>query len=136
MQDKYFVDTNILIYSIGNVIPKKIISVNLMCKNAVISTQIITESANVMSRKLKYGYSEIRSITDKFAEEMNLHIITHHTIRTSFDIAERYGYSYYDSQVIASALESACAILYSEDLQHNQLIENRLRIINPYMGAT
>ncbi|MBF0303221.1 MAG: hypothetical protein HQK73_09285 [Desulfamplus sp.] len=48
---------------------------------------------------------------------MNLHIITHHTIRTAFDIAEKYGFSYYDSQVIACALESACAVLYSEDLQ-------------------
>ncbi len=134
MNDKYFVDTNILIYSIGNIIPKKTISVNLICKNAVISTQIITESANVMSRKLKYGYLEIRTITDKFAEEMNLHIITHHTIRTAFDIAEKYGYSYYDSQVIASALESSCSVLYSEDLQHNQLIKNSLRIINPYMA--
>ncbi|QTA80627.1 PIN domain-containing protein [Desulfonema limicola] len=132
MNGKYFLDTNILIYSIGNLIPKKITSVSLIGKNAMISTQIITESANVMYRKLKYGYSEIRSVTDKFAEKMNLHIITHHTIRTAFDIAEKYGYSYYDSQVIACAVESECAILYSEDLQHNQLIENCLRIINPF----
>lgn len=134
MNDKYFLDTNILIYSIGNIMPKKTIAVNLIGKDAVISTQIITESANVMSRKLKYGYPEIRVITNMFAEEMNLHIITHHTIRTAFDIAEKYGFSYYDSQVIACALESDCAVLYSEDLQHNQLIENSLRIVNPFQA--
>ena len=132
MSDKYFLDTNILIYSIGNIIPKKKISVDLIGKNAVISTQIITESANVMYRKLNCGYSEIRSVTDRFAKEMNLDIITHQTVRTAFDIAEKYGYSYYDSQVIASALESDCAILYSEDLQHNQIIETCIRIINPF----
>ena len=76
MNDKYFLDTNILIYSIGNIIPKKTIAINLIGKDAVISTQIVTESANVMSRKLKYGYPEIRVITNRFAEEMNLHIIT------------------------------------------------------------
>jgi len=136
MSGKYFLDTNILIYSIGNIIPKKIISVNLIDKNAVISTQILTESANVMRRKLKYDYSQIRSVTDKFAEKMTLHIITHKTVRTAFDIAEKYGYSYYDSQVIACAVQSDCAVLYSEDLQHNQMIENSLRIVNPFQTDT
>ncbi|MBF0467543.1 MAG: PIN domain-containing protein [Desulfamplus sp.] len=132
MNDKYFLDTNVLIYSIGNIISKKTIAINLIGKDAVISTQIITESANVMSRKLKYGYPEIRVITNRLTEEMSLHIITHHTIKTALDIAEKYGFSYYDSQVIACALESDCYILYSEDLQHNQLIENSVRIINPF----
>jgi predicted nucleic acid-binding protein len=132
MNDKYFLDTNIIIYSIGNIIPKKKVSVDLIGNNAVISTQIITESANVMHRKLKYGYSDIRAITEKFVQEMNLSIITHHTINNAFNISERYGYSYYDSQVIASALESDSPVLYSEDLQHNQIIEHRLRIINPF----
>ncbi len=52
MSGKYFLDTNILIYSIGNIIPEKITSVSLIGENAVISTQILTESANVMRRKL------------------------------------------------------------------------------------
>ena len=43
MNDKYFLDTNIIIYSIGNIIPKKKVSVDLIGNNAVISTQIITE---------------------------------------------------------------------------------------------
>ena len=132
MNDKYFLDTNILIYSIGNIIPKKRISVSLIGKDAVISTQVIAESANVMRRKFNCSYSEIRTVTDRFAYEMNLHIITHHTVRIAFDIAEKYGYSYYDSQVIAVALESGCTVLYSEDLQHNQIIESDLRIMNPF----
>ncbi len=43
----------------------------------------------------------------------------------------RYGYSYWDSLIIATALQNDCSILYSEDMQHNQLIEGKLRIINP-----
>jgi predicted nucleic acid-binding protein len=35
---------------------------------------------------------------------------------------------YYDSLIIATALENACSVLYSEDMQHNQKIENQLRI--------
>ncbi len=43
----------------------------------------------------------------------------------------RYGYSYWDSLIIATALQRDCDILYSEDMQHDQLVESKLRIINP-----
>ncbi len=42
------------------------------------------------------------------------------------------GYSYFDSLIIASSFEYNCPILYTEDMQHNQIIENRLRLINPF----
>ncbi|KHD07488.1 hypothetical protein PN36_00720 [Candidatus Thiomargarita nelsonii] len=135
MNDKYFfMDTNVVIYSLSNIVAKKKRAIELLStKKAVISTQIISESVNVMSRKLKYDYSQIRRLTDKFVEKTTLHPITHDTIRMAFSIAEKYGYAYYDSQVIASALEHDCAILYSEDFQHEQLIENRLKIVNPFV---
>ncbi|HNZ27311.1 MAG TPA: PIN domain-containing protein [Spirochaetota bacterium] len=52
------------------------------------------------------------------------------TIINAIHISNKYKYSYYDSLIISTALENNCNILYSEDLQHNQLIENKLRIIN------
>lgn len=133
MPDSYFLDTNVLIYSVGNVTSKKTIAVNLICPRAVISTQNITESINVMHRKLGYNYSQIRAIIKTFMDQMTLRIITQNTIRSALNIAERYGYSYYDSQVIASALEHDCLLLYSEDLQHEQVIEGRLKILNPFL---
>ena len=47
-------------------------------------------------------------------------------------IAARFGYRIYDSLIIASALEAACATLYSEDMQDGQVIEGRLTIRNPF----
>jgi predicted nucleic acid-binding protein len=41
-------------------------------------------------------------------------------------------YSYWDSLIIASALKNNCSICYSEDMQHGQLIEDRLKVINPF----
>ena len=41
-------------------------------------------------------------------------------------------FSYWDSMITAAALKSGCNILYSEDLQHEQLMENQLKIINPF----
>ncbi|GAB4289651.1 MAG: hypothetical protein Fur0025_24150 [Oscillatoriaceae cyanobacterium] len=51
----------------------------------------------------------------------------------ALDINEMYNYSYWDSLLIATALSNDCSILYSEDMQHNQLIENKTRIINPFI---
>jgi predicted nucleic acid-binding protein len=55
------------------------------------------------------------------------------TIEYALKIAETYRYSYYDSVIIAAALEASCTLLYSEDMQHGQLIENRLKIFNPFL---
>ncbi len=46
----------------------------------------------------------------------------------------KYQYSYYDSLIIAAALDSNCTILYSEDLKHNHIIENTLTILNPFIN--
>ncbi len=52
---------------------------------------------------------------------------------TALDINSKYGYSYWDSLVIATALNYDCSIIYSEDMQHNQFIENKTRIVNPLL---
>ena len=86
-----------------------------------------------MRRKLGFEHAQIRTIVDTFIDQMILQTITAETIRSALRIAERYGFSYYDSQVLASALESHCPLLYSEDLQHGQKIEGVLRIVNPFL---
>jgi len=81
---KYFLDTNILIYTVGNVIPQKKIAVDLIGSLAVISTQIVTESINVMYRKLGYDYAEIRSIVDTFIDQMAIYPITTDMIHSRY----------------------------------------------------
>ena len=54
---------------------------------------------------------------------------------TGVTIRSKYQYSYYDSLIIATALESKCNILYSEDMHHGQIIENSLKIINPFENS-
>jgi len=50
----------------------------------------------------------------------------------SNQIRHKYNLSYWDSLIVASALENDCSILYTEDLQHEQVIEGKLKIINPF----
>jgi predicted nucleic acid-binding protein len=47
-------------------------------------------------------------------------------------LAERYNFSTYDAMIAASALHADCNTLWSEDMQDGMILENRLRIVNPF----
>jgi predicted nucleic acid-binding protein len=51
----------------------------------------------------------------------------------AIELKDKYNLQYYDALIISTALENNCNIIFSEDMQHNQVIENRLTIINPFI---
>ncbi len=134
MGDKIFLDSNILVYAYSNSEPgKRIISQKLVSGNQTfISTQVLQELVNVLTKKFKISYTLAITAVEECSLNNTLYINTEMTIMKACTIAERYGFSFYDSLIIASAIESNCSILYSEDLQHGQLIEEKVRVINPF----
>jgi len=72
----------------------------------------------------------IKASVDKIALSCVVADIGKSTVYKALDIHSRYGYSYYDSLIIASALESDCKYLLSEDMADNQVIEGCLTIKN------
>jgi len=50
----------------------------------------------------------------------------------ALDLKEKYGYSFFDCLMLASALESGCDVILSEDMGDGQIIENTLKIVNPF----
>jgi len=82
----------------------------------------------------KIQASERQCITSckSLMEACEVHAITNQVLNKALTIMERYGYSIFDSMIIASALDAGCLILYSEDMQHEQRIESKLSIINPF----
>lgn len=136
MKDSVFIDTNILIYYFQNLDePRKTIARNLIHKNIeviVLSTQVLGEFFNVMKKK---GNETTKCVTiiEECMKIFSIAVIRTHHVSLAMRISVKYGFSYYDSLIVASALEAGCKTLFSEDLQHNQLIENQLRIINPFV---
>ena len=136
MRDRAFFDTNVLIYAYFHTNDKKQdIAKQLFRKNfAVISTQVLQELCNAMHKKAKVDYSIIKLIVAECIKNCSkLFINESKTVLKACNIAERYGFSFYDSMIVAAALECDCNILYSEDLQHKQVIDNRLTILNPFL---
>lgn len=53
-------------------------------------------------------------------------------LETAWSLQTRYGFSWRDAMIVAAALNSGCDTLLSEDLQHGQIIDDKLRLINPF----
>jgi predicted nucleic acid-binding protein len=135
MNDKIFVDTNVLIYLYSNDDEiKKDKAFSAITKSEIlISTQVLIEFTNIGLRKLKLSPDAINGLIDELESYFEIYLNTAHTIKKAIRIVDVYKYSWFDSLIIAAALESDCAILLSEDMQHKQLIENKLTIINPFL---
>jgi predicted nucleic acid-binding protein len=87
---------------------------------------------NVLKRKFSLEYSQIQNTVRELSEQFEIALVSVNTIEIALNLAERYRYSYFDSLILASACETGCQILYSEDLQDGQQIDNQLTIVNPF----
>ena len=139
MQDnrnKVFIDSNVVIYAYSNSEHvKQQIARNIVRENyTVISTQVLQEISNILGCKYRLDYLSIKeTLRECIYSNNEVYTNNRQTIFKACDIAERYQFSFYDSLIIAAALASNCSVLYSEDLQNNQLIEGVLTVINPFL---
>lgn len=132
---KPFFDTNILLYLLSGDSDKADRAEAVLAKGGIISVQVLNEFASVASRKLNMSYSEIRDALTIIRRVCKVESMTLQTHELGLQIAERYGFSIYDSLIIAAALIAECGTLYSEDLQNGQVIDGRLVIQNPFATA-
>jgi len=134
-KDKVFFDSNVLIYSYSNSEPEKqAIARKLITENnSTISTQVLQELVNTVTKKFKFSYPGAAVLVKECCQNNNLHINTEDTVLLACDIAQQYHFSFFDSIIVSAALETGCNILYSEDMNHGQKIENCLIIINPFL---
>jgi predicted nucleic acid-binding protein len=123
--DRVFLDTNIIayLYSDTDLAKKHIAFTSVMPHECVISTQVLNEFSNIGTKKLKLSIPEIRNIIEELLDDCYFTIVTNQTIQYALFIKERYGFSYYDCLMVASAIECECDYLFSEDLQDGQVIE-------------
>ena len=136
MTDKAFLDSNILIYLYSEDEPQKQSIAEGIFDNSecIISTQTLNEFCNVCTKKLKKPISEVIEALNKIKEYSILKFIDDKIIEQALFLHDKYFYSYFDSLMLSSALKSSCDIIYSEDMQHRQVIEKSLIIINPFVN--
>jgi predicted nucleic acid-binding protein len=140
MIDKVFFDTNIFVYAYTsndehkhNTILELFVKLKAANLNLCISSQVLNEFYAVKTIKYKVEHSEVVSHVKAMSRNFSVFGITKDTSLYALSLKEKYHYSWWDSLVLASALENGCQTVYSEDMQHKQIIENSLKIINPFL---
>lgn len=139
MSVESFIDTNVFIYHLEAADVRKYAIAETLIRDAVatggacISFQVVQECMNTVLRKasIPLAVADMRRYLDAVLLPLMRVPASPALYRRSLEVRERYGFSFYDSLIIAAALEAGCTRLCSEDLQHGQCI-GALCIENPF----
>lgn len=130
--NKPFLDTNVLIYAFGAG-EKAERARCLLDEGGIISVQCLNEFVNVSRRKLGMSWREVHASLESLAVLLgDVRSLDPDTHDQAVLLAERYNVTIYDALILAAALTPNCDVVYSEDLQHGQVFEKRLRVVNPF----
>jgi len=135
MSGRVLLDTNLWVYLYAQNDPKALHVRQLVDEHfsdIVLSTQILGELYHVLTRKAFCAPEQASVIVTEMCTTFPvLPVAAEHVLR-ALEIVHDYGYSYWDSLLLATASLNDCLNVYSEDMQHNQMI-GTLRIINPLL---
>jgi len=129
-----FFDTNVVLYAFTPSGDKTIAAERILLQGGVVSVQVLNELTSVSCSKFKMSWSEVKQVIQGTTMLCpNPKALTYETYLEARRICERYGFSIWDGLILASALIAGCTTLYTEDLQHGQIVEG-LRIENPFLN--
>ena len=127
-----FIDTNVLVYVASGDPVKAERAEKIIADGGTISVQVLNELANVARRKMRMTWSETRALLSIIRALLPVQPISVEIHETGLALAERYGLSIYDAMIAASALHAECDTLWSEDMHDGMVIQDQLRIANPF----
>ena len=132
----YFIDSNIWLYAFINNSKEKqkseIAKQIVLANNIAISTQVINEVCVNLIKKAKFSEADIQELVRDFY--FNYQVIGIDSIiqLDASKLRQNYCFSYWDSLIVASALNASADIIYSEDMQDRLVVNKSLTIINPF----
>lgn len=135
-----FLDTNIFIYLFDRRDARKrakaegLVLQALQSDTTVISHQVVQETLNVLTSKIKPAVSaaDAALFMDTTLVPLWRVMPTPQIYKRAIDIHTHYGFHFYDSLIVAAALDAGCTRLLTEDLQHGQRI-GTLIVENPFL---
>jgi predicted nucleic acid-binding protein len=134
-----FLDSNILLYALlaEQSAAKFSISRNIIQNNRpdiIISSQVVIEVAANLLRKGNFSESQIAKFIEDAYEDYLVIDVSQKILLRASELRSRYKLSYFDSIIVAAALNTGSTILYSEDMQNGLIVEGELAIINPFVS--
>jgi predicted nucleic acid-binding protein len=139
MSGRFFLDTNIFVYSFDASSPKKAAQAQKLIRNAletgggIVSYQVVQEFFNVARRRFSKPMTSLDA--EQYLSTTFRPLLAVHSSPALYGEALRIGATlklpWYDSLIVAAAIEGECGVLYSEDFQDGQQIGS-LTLSNPF----
>jgi predicted nucleic acid-binding protein len=139
MSARFFLDTNVFVYSLDDSASVKrrrsnqLIRQAIVTRNGVVSYQVVQEFFNVAFRRFTSAMTSAEAeqyLATVFRPLLAIHS-SHALYAEALHLRNRYRLHWYDSLIVAGAIEAECEVLYTEDLNDGQKF-GQLRIENPF----
>ncbi|MDR3471831.1 MAG: PIN domain-containing protein [Devosia sp.] len=127
-----FLDSNVLIYLASGDAGKARRAEAVLAAGGTVSVQVLNEIANIGRRKMGLDWSELGDFLGAIRALVTVVPLTVETHLRGLKLAERHALSLYDAMIVAAALEAGCNVLLSEDMHDGLVVEDSLRIANPF----
>lgn len=140
MTGRLFVDTNILIYALDPQEPEKrklasdLLRRTINSRTLTLSPQILNECYRVLTERRRLMPAEDARTYVRVLSPWAVAPLDATTTERAWTVQDEAGLSWWDSLLVASALQAGCRLLVSEDL-HDGLVVSGLRITNPFGEA-
>ena len=140
MSDRFFIDTNVFVYALEPAEREKqmraeeLIRIAVDTRKGVVSYQVVQEFFNVVLRRFAQPMNQIEAeqyLVTTFRPLLAVHS-SYSLYVEALQCTRSHSISWYDSLIVAAAMQSDCAILYTEDLQHGQKF-GALTVRNPFL---
>jgi predicted nucleic acid-binding protein len=99
----------------------------------VCSAQVLNEVSNTLFRKYHLEVEIIESYIQSILDLVFMQALNEAITLKALSLLKKYHFSFYDALIVAAALQTKCDILFSEDMQHNLIVNDSLRIVNPFL---
>ncbi len=133
--DSCFIDTNVWLYAFVESqdenktrVAKELIENN----QPAISAQVINEVCVNLIKLTDFSEDEIQALIASFYRRYPIFELSREVLVQASRLRGRYAFSFWDSLIVSSALQSGAGVLYSEDMQDGLIVEDRLEIQNPF----
>lgn len=141
MSDRYFVDTNILMYAHDSAAGEKHHRAKALVEElwetrvGVVSTQVLQELAVNLRRKAKKPL-HAKATRDVVSDYLTWQVVVNggDSILEALDLEAKYQISFWDALIVQAAHVSGAEVLYSEDLSDGQAY-GAVRVINPFRAG-
>lgn len=127
-----FADTNVVLYLLDDG-PKGDNAEEALEQGPRISVQVLNETLVNCRNTAGLSWEETDDFLAAVQSLCPVEGLTLQTHQVGRALAERYNFSVYDSMIVAAALIGDCTTLWSEDMQDGVLVEDQLRIVNPFV---